>query len=78
MCEKIRNALFINTVTSTLLSGKMCCNTKAAAAVVDIVLRKKCKAFNGCFIKQFLPFIKDMHFIHLYYIYIIFPTCSQY
>lgn len=35
MWEKIRNALFISTVTPTLLSGKMFCNAKADAAVVD-------------------------------------------
>lgn len=71
--KKIRNALFISTVTPTLLSGKMCCNTKATATVVDIVERKKRKAFNSCFIEQFLPFIKEMHFKNLHLYYIDFP-----
>lgn len=72
MWEKIRNALFISTVAPTLPSGKMGRNTKADAAVEDIVVRKKCKAFNSYFV------IKVMHFINLYFYLYLLPICSQY
>lgn len=66
MCEKKRIALFISTVTPTLSSSKMCRNTKADAAVVDIVVRKECKGFNSCFIEKVLNFVKEIYFINLY------------
>lgn len=67
MCEEIRFAMLISTVTPTFSCSKMCSNTKADAAILDVVVRKN-KAFNSCFIKQVLLFI-----INFYYIYIYFP-----
>lgn len=41
MCEEIRFAMLISRVTSTFSCSKMCSNTKADAAILDIFVRKK-------------------------------------